>query len=35
MASALVTGNYMFGAGNVRPFLGAGVGVYNIGAAGT
>lgn len=34
-SSALVTGNYMFGDGNIRPFLGAGAGVYNIGAAGT
>ena len=34
-SSALLTGNYLFGTGNVRPFLGAGVGLYNIGAAGT
>jgi len=33
--SALVTGNYLFGTSNVRPFLGAGVGFYTIGAAGT
>ncbi len=34
-SSALVTGNYLFGTSNVRPFLGVGVGVYSIGAAGT
>ncbi len=33
--SALLTGNYLFGAGNVRPFLGLGVGPYSIGAGGT
>ncbi|WP_461116325.1 outer membrane beta-barrel protein [Spirosoma jeollabukense] len=33
--SYLVTGTYLFGTGGVRPFLGAGVGVYTIGAAGT
>ena len=33
--SALVTGNYLFGTSNVRPFLGVGVGIYTIGAAGT
>ena len=33
--SGLITGNYLFGTGSVRPFLGAGVGVYRIGAAGT
>jgi hypothetical protein len=33
--SYLVTGNYLFGAGSVRPFLGAGVGLYTIGAGGT
>ncbi len=34
-SSALLTGNYLFGAGGVRPFLGLGVGPYSIGAAGT
>lgn len=34
-ASYLLTGNYMFGDGSVRPFLGAGVGLYTIGAAGS
>lgn len=34
-SSALITGNYLFGTGGVRPFLGAGVGLYTIGAAGT
>jgi hypothetical protein len=34
-SSALITGNYLFGSSNVRPFLGAGVGVYSIGSAGT
>jgi len=34
-SSALLTGNYLFGTGSVRPFLGAGVGVYSIGAGGT
>lgn len=33
--SALLTGNYLFGTNNVRPFLGLGVGPYSIGAAGT
>ena len=31
----MITGNYLFGTGGVRPFLGAGVGVINVGAAGT
>ena len=34
-SSALLTGNYLFGTGNIRPFLGAGIGVYSIGAGGT
>lgn len=34
-SSALITGNYLFGTSNVRPFLGVGVGVYSIAAAGT
>lgn len=34
-SSALLTGNYLFGSNNVRPFLGAGIGIYTIGAAGT
>ena len=34
-SSALITGNYLFGTSNVRPFLGAGVGLFTIGAAGT
>ncbi|GAB3945279.1 hypothetical protein GCM10028805_14100 [Spirosoma harenae] len=33
--SYLITGNYLFGDGNVRPFLGAGLGLYTIGAGGT
>ncbi len=33
--SYLLTGNYLFGTGSIRPFLGAGVGFYRIGAAGT
>lgn len=33
--SYLLTGNYLFGTSNVRPFLGAGIGFYSIGAAGT
>ena len=32
--SALITGNYLFDAGGVRPFLGAGIGLYTIGASG-
>ncbi|MBD2754639.1 outer membrane beta-barrel protein [Spirosoma validum] len=34
-ASYLITGNYLFTQGSVRPFIGAGVGLYTIGAAGT
>lgn len=34
-SSALLTGNYLFGTSNVRPFLGAGIGFFTIGAAGT
>lgn len=34
-ASYLITGNYLFTKGSVRPFLGAGVGLFTIGAAGT
>ncbi len=33
--SALITGNYLFGTGDVRPFLGVGAGLYSIGAGGT
>lgn len=33
--SALITGNYLFGTGSIRPFLGAGIGVYSVAAAGT
>ncbi|GAB4018105.1 hypothetical protein [Spirosoma koreense] len=33
--SYLLTGNYLFTAGSVRPFLGIGLGLYTIGAAGT
>lgn len=33
-SSALLTGNYLFGTGSIRPFLGAGIGFYTIGAAG-
>ena len=33
--SYLITGNYLFGSGGVRPFLGAGVGLYTIGSGGT
>ncbi|RIV21168.1 hypothetical protein DYU11_17220 [Fibrisoma montanum] len=34
-SSVLVTGNYLFGESKVRPFLGAGVGLFVVGAAGT
>ncbi|CCH54094.1 hypothetical protein BN8_03237 [Fibrisoma limi BUZ 3] len=34
-SSVLVTGNYLFGQNNVRPFLGAGLGLFVVGAAGT
>ena len=34
-SSALLTGNYLFGTGGLRPFLGLGVGPYSIGAGGT
>ncbi|GAB3566640.1 hypothetical protein GCM10027578_15890 [Spirosoma luteolum] len=33
--SYLVTANYLFGNNKVRPFLGAGLGAYTIGAGGT
>lgn len=33
--SYLITGNYLFGKGNVRPFLGVGVGLYSVAAGGT
>ena len=33
--SYLLTGNYLFGKGGIRPFLGLGVGLYSIGSAGT
>jgi hypothetical protein len=33
--SALLTANYLFSTGSVRPFLGVGAGPYSIGAAGT
>jgi outer membrane protein X len=33
--SYLLTGNYLFGTNNVRPFLGLGFGFYDIGASGT
>ncbi|GAB3888581.1 hypothetical protein [Spirosoma agri] len=34
-SSYLLTGNYLFGKGGIRPFLGVGVGLYSIGSAGT
>ncbi|MCK8492866.1 hypothetical protein M0L20_13435 [Spirosoma sp. RP8] len=34
-SSYLLTGNYLFGTGGIRPFLGVGVGFYSIGSAGT
>lgn len=34
-SSYLLTGNYLFGTGGIRPFLGAGIGFYSVGAAGT
>lgn len=34
-SSYLLTGNYLFGTGGIRPFLGAGVGFYSVGSAGT
>lgn len=33
--SYLLTGNYLFGKGGFRPFLGLGVGLFSIGSAGT
>ncbi|QDK79539.1 outer membrane beta-barrel protein [Spirosoma sp. KCTC 42546] len=33
--SYLITGNYLFGTGNTRPFLGAGLGVYRVASGGT
>ncbi len=33
--SYLLTGNYLFGTGGARPFLGLGVGLYNIASGGT
>jgi outer membrane protein X len=33
--SYLLTGNYLFGQGNTRPFLGIGAGLYSIASAGT
>lgn len=33
--SALLTGNYLLGTGNIRPFLGLGAGLYSVGAGGT
>lgn len=33
--SAVVTGNYLFGQGGVRPFLGLGLGLYNVASGGT
>ncbi|GAB4013966.1 hypothetical protein GCM10028808_34900 [Spirosoma migulaei] len=33
--SYLITGNYLFGTGNTRPFLGAGLGLYSIASGGT
>lgn len=34
-SSYLLTGNYLVGTGSVRPFIGAGLGLYTIGAAGS
>ncbi|WP_338870869.1 hypothetical protein WBJ53_23895 [Spirosoma sp. SC4-14] len=34
-ASYLLTGNYLFGKGSVRPFLGLGVGFYSVASGGT
>ncbi|WP_461093399.1 outer membrane beta-barrel protein [Spirosoma gilvum] len=33
--SYLLTGNYLFGEGNTRPFIGLGAGVYSVASAGT
>jgi outer membrane protein X len=33
--SYLLTGNYLFGQGNTRPFIGVGAGLYNVASAGT
>lgn len=33
--SYLITGNYLFGSSNVRPFVGAGLGLFTIGSGGT
>jgi outer membrane protein X len=34
-SSYLITGNYLFGSSNVRPFVGAGLGLFTIGSGGT
>lgn len=33
--SYLLTGNYLFGSSNTRPFIGLGAGVYSVASAGT
>lgn len=34
-SSYLITGNYLFGSSSVRPFVGAGLGLFTIGSGGT
>ncbi|GAB3977045.1 hypothetical protein GCM10028806_37790 [Spirosoma terrae] len=34
-SSYLLTGNYLFGKGGIRPFLGVGAGLYSVAAGGT
>jgi outer membrane protein X len=34
-SSYLITGNYLFGSSNMRPFVGAGLGLFTIGSGGT
>lgn len=34
-SSYLLTGNYLFGTGGIRPFLGVGVGFYSVASAGS
>ena len=35
ISSALITGNYILGTGGFRPFIGAGIGIFNVASAGT
>ena len=34
-SSYLLTGNYLFGTGGIRPFIGLGAGIYSVAAGGT